>query len=115
VLATNHSETRELQYDAIVRLERSIRPSRKVRGALIGFGVGFVTMFTLSALVTEGDCVRSPDAAACVSAIVAPGERWADVPLGARSHGTTARSAGPELRLVPLVGRRSGLALVASF
>ncbi len=44
LLATSGSETRELRRDAIV------------------------TMFTLGALVTEGDCVRSPDAAACVGA-----------------------------------------------
>jgi len=128
VLATSGSETRELRRDAIVRLERSIRPNGKARGALIGFGVGFVTMFTVSALVTEGDCVRSPDAAACVAwsallalpaagvgAIVAPGEQWADVPLGVRSRGTAARGAGLQLRVVPLVGRRSGLAVVVSF
>jgi hypothetical protein len=35
------SAEREIPRDSIVRLERSVRPSRKGRGALIGFGIGF--------------------------------------------------------------------------
>ena len=104
MLATSGSETRELRRAAIVRLERSVRPGRKARGALIGFGVGFVAWSALLALPAAG-----------VGAIVAPGEQWADVPLGVRSRGTAARGAGLQLRVVPLVGRRSGLAVVVSF
>jgi hypothetical protein len=127
-LATNGSETREVRRDAIVRLERSIRPSRKVRGALIGYALGFVTLgVTAGVMGTEGACYDMAVAecvafsallalpAAAVGAIIAPGEQWADVPLGIRSRGTAARGAGLQLRVVPLVGRRSGLAVVASF
>jgi hypothetical protein len=123
MLTTSRSETRELRRDTIVRLERSIRPSRKKRGALIGFGAGFITWFPLCVLVSEGEHTSACGLGSAILALptagvgawVAPGEQWADVPLGARTCGVEARRTGLRLRLVPLVGRRSGLAVSASF
>jgi hypothetical protein len=93
ILTTGDSETRELRRDAIANLERSVHPSRKLKGALIGYGVGFVTFgVAAAAMGTDGACydmavgecvalsalVALPVAG--IGALVAPGEKWADVP-----------------------------------
>jgi hypothetical protein len=121
------SAERRIPRDSIVKLERSVRPSRKGRGALIGFGVGFAAMFALLSATSDGDCFHSVGfcsgwsavlalPAGVVGAVVAPGEEWADVPL---RHGPApaSRSAsdGLQLRVVPLVGKRTGVALAGSF
>lgn len=79
----------------LVRLERSVRPSRKRRGALIGAGVGLVGGIVSVGAATEwegfvgGDFGPGPYFAigavvalftAGIGAAVAPGERWAEVP-----------------------------------
>lgn len=87
-LAMTSSESQALPCDAIVRLEQSVVPSRKSRGALIGFGVGAAAMLGKAAL--QGGCNDGCNSAnvleavlvalstATVGAIAAPGERWAD-------------------------------------
>jgi hypothetical protein len=106
-LAVTSSESQALPCDAIVRIEQSVGASRKSRGALIGFGIGLGAMVGKVAL--QGGCNDGCNSAnvleaalvavstATLGAIAAPGERWAAV------------------RLVPQVGRRTGLTLVASF
>ena len=113
VLATSASERTPVSRAAITRLERSLRPSRKLRGALIGFGVGLAAV--LGKVAADGGCNDGCDASnvaagalvtlstAAVGAVVAPGERWTDA------------EPGLAVRLVPLVGRRAGLVLVARF
>jgi hypothetical protein len=53
---------------------------------------------------------------AAMGAIISPGERWADVAVE-RGQGAATISSGAKLRvrLVPQLGRRSGLTVVASF
>jgi hypothetical protein len=124
------SSTKEIPRDAIVRLERSIRPGRKKRGALIGFGVGFAAFFTLAELGNNEGCfsgghecgfdvltaavIALPVAA--VGAIVAPGEEWVDVPLTRTpAAAVTPGGEGFQLSVAPLVGRGTGVAVVGSF
>jgi hypothetical protein len=120
------SEKRELRRDAIVRLEKSVRASRRPAGALIGFGVGFVAAFLHFDRASEGHCLVDIPVCAVVSglaalpaaalgALVAPGEEWAEVKLRSQARAPLASDTGLQLRLVPVVGRRTGLTLVASF
>lgn len=110
----------------IVRLERSVSPSRRTRGLWIGFGVGLALAFGKVAM--QGGCNDGCDSsnvmtgalvgvsAAAVGALVSPGERWSDVSVEReRSQTKTECEAGLEVRLVPQVGRRVGLSIVASF
>ena len=110
----------------ISRLERSVRPSRRRRGALIGFGVGLAV--ALGKAVKDGGCNDGCDggnvaaaallalSTAALGAIVSPGERWADVDLGrGQSRATRASPGGLRVLLVPQLGRRTGLTVVASF
>ena len=110
-LAVSSSEIRVLRRDAIVRLEQSVSPSRQTRGALIGFGLGVAATVGKAAL--QGGCNDGCNSgnvaiaalvslsAAGIGAALSPGERWVDV--------------GLRVRLVPQIGRRTGLTLVASF
>jgi hypothetical protein len=124
------SSTKEVPRDAVVRLERSLRPSRKKRGALIGFGLGFATFFTLSELSNNEGCFSGGHECgldvmasaigalpvAVVGAIVAPGEEWVDVPLSPTpAAAVSPGSEGFQLSVAPLVGRGMGVALVGSF
>jgi len=120
------SVKRELRRDAIVRLEKSVRASRRPAGALIGFGVGFVAAFLHFDRASEGHCLVDIPVCAVVSglaalpaaalgALVAPGEEWAEVKLRSQARAPLASDTGLQLRLVPVVGRRTGLTLVASF
>ncbi len=52
--------------------------------------------------------------AAGVGAAVSPAERWVDVAV-TRARVTMPAEAGLWVRLVPQIGRRTGLTLVASF
>jgi hypothetical protein len=126
VVPQDGREPRVLARQDIVRLERSVRPSRKLTGALIGFGVGMAVM--LGKAVKEGGCNDGCNgenvaaaallalSTAAVGAIVSPGERWVDVPLGrGQSRATMSSRAGLRVRLIPQVGRRTGLTVVASF
>jgi hypothetical protein len=110
----------------IVRLERSVSPGRKVRGAYVGFGVGSALAFGKVAL--QGGCNDGCDSSnviaaglvalstAIVGALASPGERWSDVAVEReRSQARTEFEARLQVRLVPQVGRRVGLSLVASF
>jgi hypothetical protein len=121
------SEVRVLRQDAVVRLERSVGESRRPRGALIGFGVGLAAVIGKAAL--QGGCndgcsggnvavaLLVASGAAALGAIASPGERWEDVATGSgRSRAAMLAKAGPRVRLVPQVGRRTGgLTIVASF
>ena len=119
-------EPRVLARQDVVRLERSVRPSRKSRGAVIGFAVGLAA--ALGKVAINGGCndgcnggnvavgVLFASATAAVGALAAAGERWEDVALGPQpGRATLSSRAGPHVRLAPLVGRRTGLVLVASF
>ena len=111
----------------IVRFERSVSPSRRARGAWIGFGVGLALAFGKVAM--QGGCNDGCDSsnvmvgalvgvstAAVGAALDSSGERWSDVSVEReRSQTKTEREAGLEVRLVPQVGRRVGLSIVASF
>jgi hypothetical protein len=106
----------------IVRLERSVSPSRKRRGAWIGFGVGAALAFGKVAM--QGGCNDGCDSSnvvvaalvavstATVGVLVSPGESWLDVAVDQASREV---DSGLQVRLVPQVGRRIGLCLVASF
>lgn len=115
VLTTGASEPRELRRDAIVKLERSVHPSRKLKGALIWYGAAFVTFAVAAAAMgTEGACydlaasecvavsalIALP--AAGIGALVSPGEQWAAV-----------RSDGIRVSLAPTRGH--GVSLQVSF
>jgi hypothetical protein len=125
-LAVSSSEIRALPRDAIVRLERSVSPSRKARGALAGFGLGAAVV--LGKVALQGGCNDGCNSgnyaigglvalsAAAVGAIVSPGERWADVALDrAQNRSMLPLAARLRLHFVPEIGRRTGLTVVASF
>jgi hypothetical protein len=126
VLAASASGRTLIPRAAITRLERSVRPSRKARGALIGFGVGLAVMVGKAAVnggCNDGCNMENVAAAglvalstAAMGAIISPGERWADVAVE-RGQGAATISSGAKLRvrLVPQLGRRTGLTVVASF
>ena len=110
----------------IVRLERSVSPSRRTTGAWIGFGVGLALAFGKAA--AQGGCNDGCDSSnvlvggliavsgAAVGAAIAPGENWSEVNVTReRSQLTTEREMGLAVRLVPQVGRRVGLSIVTSF
>jgi hypothetical protein len=125
-LVLGPAETRAVPKDQILRIERSVSPSRRSRGALIGFGVGLLAAFGKAAV--QGGCndgcneenlaaaLLVASAAATLGAVASPGERWADVNVGGDpGRATPSAQAGPRVRLVPQLGRRVGLTLVASF
>ena len=110
----------------LVRLERSVRPSRKSKGAVIGFAVGLAAAFGKVAIAggcndgCNGENVAAAGllalSTAVVGAIAAPGERWEDAPPGPQpGRARLSSPAGFPVRLVPQLGRRTGLVLVASF
>lgn len=126
VLPRDDREPRVLARQDVARLERSVRPSHKSQGAVIGFAVGLAA--ALGRVAINGGCndgcnggnvavgILFASATAGVGAIVAPGERWEDVALGPHpGRATLSSQAGFRVRLVPQVGRRTGLVLVASF
>lgn len=126
VLAGSSSDGTPIPAASITRLERSVRPGRRTAGALAGLIVGLaaVGLKTLHAGGCNDGCSGGNVAAAVVvalpvaalGAIAAPGERWATVPLGGGPGPATASPrSGPRVRLVPQVGRQTGLTLVASF
>ncbi len=104
-IAPTPSETRALPRDVVVSVERSVRPSRKTRGALIGFAVGLAAVVGKAAL--QGGCndgcneanvaaaVLLGASTAVVGAIAAPGEVWAKVPLAGGSGSLFTPAAGP--------------------
>jgi len=109
----------------IVRLERSVSPSLKGRGAWIGFVVGSALAFGKVAM--QGGCNDGCDSSnvmvgalvalstAGVGAAVSPGERWSEVAVEHHPNQSTGLETGLRIRLAPQVGRRVGLCLVASF
>lgn len=115
LLTTGGSETRQLRRDAIVKLERSVHPSRKLRGALIWYGAAFVAFGATAAALGSGGPCYELGASECVAvaaiialpaagigALVAPGEQWADV-----------RSDRVRVSLAPTRGR--GVSVRVSF
>jgi hypothetical protein len=126
VLADSSSDRTTIPLASITRLERSVRPSRRTTGALAGFIVGLAAVGLTT--LHDGGCndgCNGGDVAtaglvalstAAVGAVVSPGERWADVPVGGeQGPSTVAPHAALRVRLVPQVGRRTGLILIASF
>ncbi len=97
-------------------------------GLGVGFGVGFLGTGILCALFGD-ECPAGEGIAygtlyglatgalgATVGALVSPGERWAEVPVNRIHAGTDAESRPRvQLSLVPILGTRRGLTLVASF
>jgi len=116
----------------VTKLERSVRPSGKRKGALIGLAVGFGAGFATAAAL--GNCSETPGvvehcgdpvwsslygaaagaAGAGIGALLAPGERWAEVPMGAEPAGPGART-GVIWRVLPLAGPRRGAVLSISW
>ena len=113
----------------ILRLQRSVHPSRKNKGAWIGLGVGFAAGFVSDALLSN--CNEGAPADSCVSgwsvlaglvvapvgaglgAIMAPGERWETVPL--RSAETSPAPRRVTLQIAPIVHRARGLSVSVAF
>ena len=126
VLPAGGGEPRVLGRSEVARLERSVQPSRRGRGALIGLGLGLAA--AVGKVAIQGGCNDGCNASnvvvgglvalsgATIGALAAPGERWADVPVDRQP--TPPRISfrdGPDLQLVPQVGKGIGLVLVASF
>jgi hypothetical protein len=109
----------------IVRLERSVSPSRRRTGAWIGFGVGFAAAF--GKVAARGGCNDGCDlgnvlmgglagaAGATAGAIIAPGEDWAEVAVAEGRGRKTDRPAGLKVRVVPRFRQGIGVSVVASF
>jgi hypothetical protein len=126
VVPKDGREPRVLARQDVARLERSVRPSRKSRGAVIGFAVGLAA--ALGRVAINGGCndgcnggnvavgLLFASSTAGVGALAAAGERWEDVALGPQpGRATLSSQAGFRVHLVPQLGRRNGLVLVASF
>ena len=108
---------------AILRLEESKKPSRKHRGAWIGFGIGLSA--SVGKVAMQGGCNDGCNgdnlligglvaaSAAVVGALVSSGEQWQD--LAPLTHAWQAQTTRPRLQLVPSIGRGAGLRVVASF
>jgi len=126
VVPEDGGEAKAVPRQDIVRLERSVSPSRKSRGVWIGFGVGLALAFGKAAI--QGGCNDGCDSSNILAAglvavstataggLIASGERWSDVVVErVQSHAMTAGEAGLRVRLVPQVMGGVGLSLVASF
>jgi hypothetical protein len=126
VVPASGGDPRVVARSEVLRLERSVEPSRKGRGALIGLGLGLAV--AVGKVVIQGGCNDGCDSSnvlvgaavavsgATLGAIAAPGERWEDVPVErVPAPASTSRENRLHLHLVPQVGRRIGLTLVASF
>ena len=108
---------------AVLRFEESKKPSRKSRGAWIGFGIGLSA--SVGKVAMQGGCNDGCNgdnllvgglvaaSAAVVGALVSSGEQWQD--LAPLTHAWQAQTTGPRLQLVPSIGRGAGLRVVASF
>ena len=126
-------ESRALALADISRLEKSVHPGRKRKGALVGLGVGFAVGFLGTALLggtssSAGDSdsllvwgsiwgAAVAPAGAAIGAAVAPGERWAEasisrIPPGDAHARPTVHS---RFTIHPVVGRRCGFVLQTSF
>ena len=127
------SDAKVLARADVSRLERSVKQSRKKKGAVIGLGLGFAVglagtfilcgSFGTSCPTGEGFVYGAMYGAAVgalgagVGAVVAPGEQWEDVPLDLVHSGDERQqpSAGVRWAIVPLVGHRRGVTIVGSF
>jgi hypothetical protein len=126
VVPQDGGEPRVVARHDITRLERSVRPSQKSKGALIGFGVGLAAMVGKAAAAggcndgCNGENVLAAGlvalGTATVGAIAAPGERWMEMAVGSgQARATTPSPRRLRVRLVPKLGRRIGLTVVATF
>lgn len=130
--AQGAAEAVVLERQEIRRIEWSVRPSRRKKGALIGLGVGFGVGLAGTFILCEAfgtDCpageglvfgalygLATGALGAVVGALVSPGEHWAEVSLDRIPSATNAEPRPRvQLSLVPIVGTRRGLAFVASF
>ena len=125
VLAASSSDRTPIPRESITRLERSARPSRRTRGALAGFILGLAAMGLKT--LHDGGCNDGCDGGNVAVAVVAalpvaalgaaasPGERWENMDMGHGQRRTTTPHTGLRVRLVPQVGRRTGLTVVAGF
>jgi hypothetical protein len=99
----------------ISRLELSMRPSRKGKGAWIGFGSGVAVAFLgMTVLAPESEASAFwgliyggglGAVGALVGAAVAPGEQWKEVPLHSLRSSGPASSSDVRLTLGPARGR----------
>jgi hypothetical protein len=126
------SEARVFTRVDVSRLERSVRQSRKKKGALIGLGVGFAVGLAGTFILCESFGTSCPTGegfvygtiygaavgalGAGVGAMVAPGEQWEDVPLSVIHSGDKRQQPPAVVRwaIVP-VGHRRGVTIVVSF
>jgi hypothetical protein len=110
-------ESTVVERSDISRLELSLRPSRKGKGALIGFGSGVaVALLGMTVLAPESEASAFWGliygggfgvVGALVGGAIAPGEQWKEVPLHSlRSSGPTSRS---DVRLTLGPSRGHGL------
>jgi len=126
VIPEDDEDPRVVARQDISRLEWRARPSRKTTGALVGFTASLAVLFFK--VVAQGGCNDGCDGSnlaeaglvalsgAAVGALLAPGERWEDATLGrVRSRPATSAETGPEITVVPQLGRGVGLTIVASF
>jgi hypothetical protein len=135
VQADRHAEAIVLAREDIQRLEWSLQPSRKRKGALIGLGVGFAAgFFSILALCRWFDTACPGDlrrglfwgalhgvavgvGGMAVGALAAPGERWAEVSQERfpSEVGRGELRSGVQLKVFPMAGGRRGLVLAVSF
>jgi hypothetical protein len=116
----------------VVSLERSVRPSHKRRGALIGSAIGFVAGFLIGGAITEWEGTSGGDfgpgkyvaagaimalPAAGIGAVVASGERWAEVPTDQILSAAARIRPGDrvQLSLRPSLVHSRGLAIAVSW
>lgn len=107
----------------ILLLEQSTKPSRRSKGAIIGFGIGLSA--SVGKVAIQGGCndgcnggnliVGGLVAAttAAVGALVASGEHWEDMSTIRKAW--QPRETRPRLHLAPSLGRGMGLSIVATF
>lgn len=126
-------QARAIALADVSRLETSVRPSQKKKGALLGLGAGFVVGFAGTAILgglygDEGDSdsllvwgsiwgAAVAPVGAAIGAAVSPGEQWAETSIRQvpSQQGHAGPSAPGRIAIRPLVGRRCGIMLVASF
>ena len=129
VIVSGRRDPLVLTRSHVVRVERSVRPSHKRRGALIGSAIGFVAGFLIGGAITEWEGTSGGDfgpgayvasgvilalPAAGIGALVARGERWAEVPTD-QVRSQIAPSDHVQFSLRPSLVHSKGLAIVLSW
>ena len=129
VIVSGRRDPLVLTRPGVVSLERSVRPSHKRRGALIGSAIGFVAGFVIGGAITEWEGTSGGDfgpaayvasgailalPAAGIGALVAKGERWVGVPTD-QVRSQIPPSDRVQFGLRPSLVHSRGLAIVLSW